>query len=106
MSGTVMSPRRKKRFLKKTADFFYAGEELILAVAYRNVPGAVTAMMRSKPHPNTSLTGTVRRMVEMAAIGFALALVPEYVWDPLSESARAHLVRWLGGINDRDAPAT
>ena len=49
MSGTVMSPRRKKRFLKKTADFFYAGEELILAVAYRNVPGAVTAMMRSKP---------------------------------------------------------
>lgn len=68
MSGTVMSPRRKKRFLKKTADFFYAGEELILAVAYRNVPGAVTAMMRSKPHPNTSLTGTVRRMVEMAGV--------------------------------------
>ena len=64
----MMSARRKKRFLKRTAGFFYAGEELILAVPYRNVPGTVTAMMRSTPHPNTSLTGTVRRMVEMAGV--------------------------------------
>ncbi len=63
-----MSPRRKKRFLKNTADFFYAGEDLILAVPYRNVPGTATAWQRGKPHPNTSLTGTVRRMVEMTGV--------------------------------------
>lgn len=40
-----------------------------------------------------------QRMVEMAAIGFALALVPELVWEPLPGRARNHLVRWLGAIN-------
>lgn len=41
-----------------------------------------------------------QRLVEMAAIGFALALVPEHVWEPLSFSARENLARWLGGINE------
>ncbi len=40
-----------------------------------------------------------QRMVEMAAIGFALALVPELVWEPLDRRARDNLVRWLVGIN-------
>jgi hypothetical protein len=40
-----------------------------------------------------------QRMVEMAAIGFALALVPERVWDPLPGAARDNLLRWLAGIN-------
>jgi hypothetical protein len=43
-----------------------------------------------------------QRMVEMAAIGFALALVPERVWSPLTGCARDNLVRWLSGINEHD----
>jgi hypothetical protein len=45
-----------------------------------------------------------QRLVEMAAIGFALALVPEHVWEPLPAPARANLVRWLSRINRRETP--
>lgn len=37
-----------------------------------------------------------QRMVEMAAIGFALALVPEKLWAPLDDVARANVARFLG----------
>jgi hypothetical protein len=40
-----------------------------------------------------------QRQVEMAAIGFALAFLPEQVWEPLTERARDHLVAWLERIN-------
>jgi hypothetical protein len=40
-----------------------------------------------------------QRMVEMASIGLALALVPEHVWEPLPAVARERLVAWLDGIN-------
>lgn len=40
-----------------------------------------------------------QRLVEMGAIGFALALVPEHVWEPLDPRARENLTRWLGQIN-------
>jgi hypothetical protein len=40
-----------------------------------------------------------QRMVEMAAIGFALAFVPEHLWDPLPTGVRDNLVRWLDRIN-------
>ncbi|MFJ9250818.1 DUF2264 domain-containing protein [Streptomyces sp. NPDC101776] len=36
-----------------------------------------------------------QRIVEMAAIGFALALAPEQWWDPLSGLERDRLARWL-----------
>lgn len=39
-----------------------------------------------------------QRLVEMAAIGLALALVPEQVWEPLPPQARNNLARWLGAI--------
>ncbi|MEU8356236.1 DUF2264 domain-containing protein [Nonomuraea sp. NPDC048882] len=45
-----------------------------------------------------------QRLVEMAAIGFALALVPERVWEPLTPQARDHLARWLSQINRRQTP--
>ncbi|GAA3599475.1 DUF2264 domain-containing protein [Nonomuraea rosea] len=45
-----------------------------------------------------------QRLVEMAAIGFALALVPEQVWEPLARPARDNLVRWLSQINQRGTP--
>ncbi|MGH8777271.1 MAG: DUF2264 domain-containing protein [Jiangellaceae bacterium] len=44
------------------------------------------------------------RLVEMAAIGLGLAMTPEHVWDPLDASARTHLARWLGLINEVELP--
>jgi hypothetical protein len=40
-----------------------------------------------------------QRLVEMAAIGLALALTPEHVWEPLDPRARSNLTNWLGTIN-------
>lgn len=40
-----------------------------------------------------------QRLVEMAAVGFGLALAPELLWAPLSAEQRAALARWLGQIN-------
>ncbi|MFM9277153.1 DUF2264 domain-containing protein [Paenibacillus jiagnxiensis] len=40
-----------------------------------------------------------QRLVEMAALGFALLLIPERVWEPLSETARSNLYNWLNQIN-------
>ena len=45
-----------------------------------------------------------QRMVEMAAIGFALAFTPEHLWDPLTGRQRDHVVEWLRGI-ERGEPA-
>jgi hypothetical protein len=45
-----------------------------------------------------------QRMVEMAAVGFALAFTPEYLWDPLSGRERDHVVDWLRSI-ERGEPA-
>ena len=36
-----------------------------------------------------------QRLVEMAAIGWALACIPNEIWEPLNSQARAHLVHWL-----------
>lgn len=40
-----------------------------------------------------------QRLVEMAAIGLALALIPQHVWEPLDPRAKEHLAHWLGAIN-------
>jgi hypothetical protein len=36
-----------------------------------------------------------QRLVEAAAVGYALAIVPDQVWEPLTGSQRDQLVRWL-----------
>jgi hypothetical protein len=36
-----------------------------------------------------------QRLVEAAAVGYALAVAPEQLWEPLTGSQRDHLVRWL-----------
>jgi hypothetical protein len=41
-----------------------------------------------------------QRMVEMAAFGLALALVPEKIWEPLNEKERENLSAWLLQINE------
>lgn len=40
-----------------------------------------------------------QRLVELAAIGFALAVAPERFWDPLSPLERQRLAGYLGQIN-------
>jgi hypothetical protein len=45
-----------------------------------------------------------QRLVEMAPIGLALALVPEQVWDPLPARDRDHLATWLSRINHAAVP--
>jgi len=42
-----------------------------------------------------------QRLVEMAAPGFALALAPERIWEPLGERERRNLSNWLNQINRR-----
>jgi len=41
------------------------------------------------------VTGTDQRMVELAAIGLALRLVPEHIWDPLDSTAKANIANYL-----------
>ncbi|MBB6635151.1 DUF2264 domain-containing protein [Cohnella thailandensis] len=40
-----------------------------------------------------------QRLVEMAAFGFALALIPEQIWEPLTQPERDRLYQWLNQIN-------
>jgi hypothetical protein len=40
-----------------------------------------------------------QRMVEMAALGLGLMLLPEELWRPLSPTTQAHLAVWLGRVN-------
>ena len=40
-----------------------------------------------------------QRSVEQAAFGFALALAPDQVWNPLTPAVRANLSTWLQNIN-------
>lgn len=40
-----------------------------------------------------------QRLVEMAALGFALAIVPERIWLTLSPKARQNFYNWLSQIN-------
>jgi hypothetical protein len=40
-----------------------------------------------------------QRAVEMAAFGYALALIPEKVWNPLNDLEKENLFTWLNQIN-------
>jgi hypothetical protein len=41
-----------------------------------------------------------QRIVEMAAFGVALLLIPDKIWDPLSEHEKENFSQWLGQINE------
>ncbi|KAI0031669.1 hypothetical protein K488DRAFT_86585 [Vararia minispora EC-137] len=47
-----------------------------------------------------------QRMVECSAIGFAIAVAKEQLWDPLPAKAKEHFERWLGGMSDKQMPNT
>ncbi|RDZ51030.1 hypothetical protein C5C07_15520 [Haloferax sp. Atlit-4N] len=40
--------------------------------------------------------------VEIAPLGFALALQPDVFWDPLSDAEQSRLAEWLNGTNDAE----
>ena len=43
-------------------------------------------------------------LVEMAAFGYALCLIPEKIWDPLSQKAKDNFSDWLSYINKKEIP--
>lgn len=45
-----------------------------------------------------------QRLVEMAAIGFALRLVPEHIWAPLSQNAKANVSAYLHAAHACEYP--
>jgi hypothetical protein len=45
-----------------------------------------------------------QRQVELAAIGFALALIPKHIWEPLSDKTKTNLVSFLKKGRDSDYP--
>ncbi|KAF5324375.1 hypothetical protein D9619_011353 [Psilocybe cf. subviscida] len=47
-----------------------------------------------------------QRMVECSAIGFAIAVAKEKLWDPLSDDTKSKFEDWLGGMNDKEMPNT
>lgn len=47
-----------------------------------------------------ALKGTDQRMVEMAAFGLALLMIPDQIWSPLTRQTQQNLTRWLTMIND------
>jgi hypothetical protein len=48
--------------------------------------------------------GKDQRMVEMAPIGFSLAVASHKFWDPLDQKAKDNFTAWLQGINDKEMP--
>lgn len=51
------------------------------------------------PHWWGAATDQDQRIVEMAAVGLALALVPQHLWEPLGDAQRDRLAAWLRGVD-------
>ncbi|SDU79922.1 DUF2264 domain-containing protein [Jiangella alkaliphila] len=62
--------------------------------------GLVNGTNPTHPEYWGPVTGTDQRMVEMAAIGFGLTMVPHELWNPLSGAERDRVADWLLRIND------
>lgn len=45
-----------------------------------------------------------QRMVEMASIGLALAMIPDKIWEPLNDIEKENLFNWLNQINEKAMP--
>ena len=48
------------------------------------------------------MTNKDQRMVKCSAIGFAITLAKEKLWDPLNDETKKNLEYWLGRMNDRE----
>ncbi|KAF8921571.1 hypothetical protein CPB85DRAFT_1271459 [Mucidula mucida] len=47
-----------------------------------------------------------QRMVECSALGFAIAVAREKLWDPLTPEAKEKVANWLNTMNDKEMPNT
>lgn len=45
-----------------------------------------------------------QRICEMPSIAYALMLVPEYLWDPLTDQQKENVSRWLNQVNEHTVP--
>ncbi|MBN2533452.1 MAG: DUF2264 domain-containing protein [Spirochaetales bacterium] len=43
-------------------------------------------------------------LVEMAVFGYALCIIPDIIWKPLSQKAKKNFARWLSSINKKKIP--
>jgi hypothetical protein len=55
----------------------------------------------SHPEYWGTVTGSDQRQVEMAALGYALLLVPEHIWEPLDGTAKKNVATYL--LNSRNS---
>jgi hypothetical protein len=62
---------------------------------HRYAEGLANGTDPSHPEYWGAVNGRDQRMVELAALGFALALVPDKIWEPLSATARANVIAYL-----------
>lgn len=61
--------------------------------------GILTGTDPEHPHYWGDAQDYDQRLVEMAVLGMALAMIPERIWEPLNERERGNLHRWLDTIN-------
>ncbi|MBB3384415.1 DUF2264 domain-containing protein [Rhizobium sp. WW22] len=61
----------------------------------RYAEGLASGVDPQHPEYWGTVNGRDQRMVELAALGFALALVPEKIWEPLDQRARDNLISYL-----------
>lgn len=73
--------------------FVLGGGEFAHWDLYRN--GLANGTNPDHPEYWGNLRGYSQRLVELAAVGLALRLVPEHLWEPLSEQAKANVSAYL-----------
>lgn len=74
------------------------------AGAHRWVQGLANGTDPSHPEYWGPTRDKDQRMVEMCAIGWALAVLPEVFWNPLDERQKENVARWLGKVNECEMP--
>ena len=57
--------------------------------------GLANGMDPEHPEYWGPVNGTDQRQVELAAIGLAMRMVPEHIWDPLDDRAKANIAAYL-----------
>lgn len=56
----------------------------------------------SHPEYWGDVSRTDQRQVELAAIGFAIAMVPQFIWEPLSEAQKKTIAAYLISARDKE----
>ncbi|MEG2380584.1 MAG: DUF2264 domain-containing protein [Oscillospiraceae bacterium] len=62
--------------------------------------GIISGTDKMSPEYWGDVTDNDQKMVEMAALGYALITAPEKVWNPLNDSQKANFSSWMRQINE------